>query len=74
MDIYHITKRGDKWQFKKKGAERAVKHSDTKSEAIKHMQRYMSNKAGVVRIYDKDDQFQKERNFQRKDGTVKSLG
>jgi len=37
MDNYHITKSGDKWAFKKEGAERASKTADTKKEVINKM-------------------------------------
>lgn len=74
MDNYHITKNGDQWQFKKEGADRALKNSDTKAEAIKNMRQHMSNKVGSVKIHKENGQFQEERTYQRKNDPTKSKG
>lgn len=74
MDNYHITKKGDNWQFKKEGADRALKNSDTKEEAIRHMQEHMADKVGSVKIHKQDGKFQEERTYQRKNDPKKSPG
>lgn len=74
MDNYHITKKGDKWQFKKEGSERAIKISDTKKESVEHMREHMKNKTGSVKIHKETGEFQEERTYQRKDDPRKSRG
>lgn len=74
MDNYHITKKGDKWRFKKEGADRAIRTADTKDEIIDHMQDYMKNRTGSVKIHKQDGKFQEERTYQRKDDPKESPG
>lgn len=74
MDKYHITKKEDVWRFKKEGSDKAIKNSETKSEAIKHMQNYMSNRTGSVKIHKENNRIQEERTYQRKDDPRKSKG
>ena len=74
MDNYHITKKGDKWQFKKQGTERAINNSDTKTEAVSKMRDYMSEKIGSVKIYKENGRIQEERRYQRKNDPGKSKG
>lgn len=74
MNNYHITKKGDKWAFKKEGADRASKTADTKKEIIDKMQSYMSDKVGSVKIHKEDGKFQEERTYQRKNDPHKSKG
>jgi Uncharacterized protein conserved in bacteria (DUF2188) len=74
MDKYDITKKGDDWQLKKQGADRAIKKSETKEEAVQHMRDFMSDKVGSVRIHKQDGKIQEERTYQRKDDPKKSKG
>ncbi len=74
MDNYHITKAGDKWNFKKEGNAGASKSAGTKSEIIKEMQDYMKNKIGSVKIHKENGQIQEERTYQRKNDPKKSKG
>lgn len=74
MENYHITKDGDKWKFKKEGNDRSLANSDTKDEAVKNMQDYMSNKTGSVKIHKTTGEIQEERTYQRKDDPRKSKG
>lgn len=74
MDNYHITKKGDNWQFKKEGSSRAIKNSNTKTDAIKNMRDYMSNKVGSVKIHKQDGKFQEERTYQRVNDPTRSKG
>lgn len=66
MDNYHITKKGDKWQFKKEGVDQPIHIADTKNEIIDFMQDYMKNHAGSVKIHKSDGKFQEERTYPRK--------
>lgn len=74
MDNYHITKKDDKWQLKKEGAERASKTADTKAELLKKTTEFMSDKTGSVKIHKEKGGIQEERTFQRKDDPRKSKG
>lgn len=74
MDDYHLTKEGHQWQLKKEGAQRAIKNSNTKREALDHMRGYMKDKTGSVKIHDSEGRFQEERTYQRKDDPRKSKG
>lgn len=49
MDNHYITKKEDKWQFKKQGSDRAIKNSSTKKEIVSYMQNYMKNKKVLSR-------------------------
>lgn len=74
MDNYFITKKGDKWQFKKQGSERSIKNSSTKKEIVSYMQDYMKNKKGSVKIQGVDGRFQEERTYPRSADSRKSKG
>ncbi|MDO8455381.1 MAG: DUF2188 domain-containing protein [Burkholderiaceae bacterium] len=74
MDKFDITKKNDEWVLKKQGAERAIKKSDTKEEAVKHMREYMADKVGSVRIHKQDGEIQEERTYQRENDPKKSKG
>lgn len=74
MKNYHITKKGNVWQFKEEKTERAIKNSPTKEEAINNMRDYMNNKTGSVKIHKEDGQFQEERTYQRGDDPKISKG
>lgn len=74
MDNYHITKNGDEWKLKKEGAQRAIKNSTTKAEAIDHMRDFMSDKVGSVKIHKENGRIQEERTYQRKDDPTKTKG
>lgn len=74
MDNYHITKNGDKWDFKKEGAQRASKTATTKKEVITKMRDYMENKVGSVKIHKEDGKFQEERTYQGKNDPHESKG
>lgn len=74
MDNYHITKKGNQWQLKKEGADRAIKNSDTKVAAVQHMQEFMSNRIGSVKIHKQMGGFQEERTYQRKNDPRSSKG
>ncbi|HFF9491357.1 DUF2188 domain-containing protein [Serratia bockelmannii] len=74
MDNYHITKKGDKWNFKKEGNDRSTFSTDTKQEAIDKMRDFMSNKVGSVKIHKEDGKIQEERTYQRKDDPSSSKG
>lgn len=74
MDNYHITKKGDKWKLQKEGADRAIRLSETKAEAIAHMRDYMDNKVGSVKIHKEDGKFQEERTYQRRNDPPESKG
>ena len=74
MDDYHITKKGDKWAFKKEGADRATKTADTKKEIIQKARDFMSDKTGSVKIHKTDGKIQEERTYQRKDDPRKTKG
>lgn len=51
MDNYHLTKNGEKWQFKKEGAQRASKTANTKQEIIDETRTYMETHSGSVKIH-----------------------
>lgn len=74
MKNYHITKENDQWKFKEEGASRAIKNSGTKAEAIRHMQEYMHDKVGSVKIHKETGVIQEERTYQRKDDPKRSKG
>lgn len=74
MDNYHITKNGAQWSFNKQGTDRAIKNSQTKAEAIKHMQNFMEDKVGSVKIHKENGRIQEERTYQRKDDPRSSKG
>lgn len=74
MDNYHITKNGDAWKLQKEGSSRAIKNSGTKTEAVKHMRDYMSDKVGSVKIHKENGRIQEERTYQRKDDPKKTRG
>ncbi|MFS8173266.1 DUF2188 domain-containing protein [Vreelandella titanicae] len=74
MDNYHITKDGDDWKFTKEDGKRAIKKSDTKADAIKHMQDYMTDREGSVKIHKQDGKFQEERTYPRSSDPHESKG
>lgn len=74
MDNYHITQKGDIWQFKKEGGQKAISNSDTKAEAMEKMKDFMADKIGSVKIHKQDGRIQEERTYQRKDDPKKSQG
>lgn len=74
MDNYHITKKGDVWQFKKEGADRAIKNADTKQAIVDHTRDFMKDKVGSVKIHKENGVLQEERTYQRKDDPRKSKG
>lgn len=74
MDKFDITKKNEEWVLKKEGAERAIKKSDTKEAAVKHMREYMADKVGSVRIHKQDGAIQEERTYQRVNDPKKSKG
>jgi len=74
MDNYYITKKDDKWQFKKQGSDRAIKNSSTKKDIVSYMQQYMKNKKGSVKIQGIDGKFQEERTYPRLADSRKSKG
>ena len=74
MDNYHITKKGEKWNFTKEGGQRATKSADTKSEIVEKMRDHMKDKTGSVKIHKENGRIQEERTYQRKDDPSKSKG
>lgn len=74
MDNYHITKDGEHWKFQMEGGSRAIKLSDTKADAIKHMRRYMEGKTGSVKIHLENGQFEEERTYPRSADPSQSPG
>lgn len=74
MKNYHITKKDNLWQFKAEGAERAIKNSETKADAINAMRDFMSDRVGSVKIHKGNGQFQEERTYQRKNDPKKTKG
>ncbi len=74
MDNYHITKDGGKWKFQKEGNQRASKTAETKTEIIKQMRDYMSDKTGSVKIHKQDGKIQEERTYPRSADPSRSKG
>lgn len=74
MDNYDVTYDNGDWKLKKRGSDRAISKSETKSDAIKEMQDFMSNKTGSVKIHKQNGRIQEERTYQRKDDPRKSKG
>ena len=74
MKNYHITKKNNAWSFQAHGSNRAIKNSSTKAEAVKHMQDFMGDRVGSVKIHKQNGRIQEERTYQRKDDPRTSKG
>jgi hypothetical protein len=74
MDNYHITKKGNIWQFKKEGSDISLISSETKADAISQMREFMKDRIGSVKIHNEDGKFQEERTYPRKVDPVESEG
>lgn len=74
MKKYHISKNDEFWQFKEDGAERAIKKSETKAEALENMMDFMKDKVGSVRIHKEDGKIQEERTYQKVNDPRKTKG
>lgn len=75
MDQYHITQRdnGD-WAFQRAGADRAIRVTENKQEAVQQMREFMQDKVGSVMIHRQDGSFQEERTFQRANDPRRTKG
>jgi hypothetical protein len=71
---YDITKRGDIWELRAHGAQRATLTAQTKVEIVQKMKQFMADKHASVRIHDERGLFQEERTYQRKDDPRSSKG
>ena len=67
MKRYHTSKSGGHWALRAEGADRAIKNSATKQEAVEHMQEFMKDRVGTVKIHKQNGQLQEERTYQRTD-------
>lgn len=74
MKKYYISKKDSSWQFKEEGAERAIKKSETKAEALKSMREFMKDKVGSVKIHKEDGKIQEERTYQKINDPRKTKG
>ncbi len=74
MDKYHITKKGEKWQFKMEKSDKILLNSVKKEDVVKKMQTYMKSKMGSVRIHKVDGSIQEERTYPRSADPKKSKG
>ena len=74
MDNYHITKSGDHWILKKRGAERASKTADTKSEIIKLAVEFLEGKTASPKIHKEDGTIQEERTYPRSADPTRTKG
>jgi hypothetical protein len=71
---YDITKKGDSWELKAHGGQRATFKADTKAEIVQKTQDFMADKHATVRIHKEKGPFQEERTYQRKDDPRSSKG
>ena len=54
MATQHVTKKGDKWQVKGAGNDKATKLFDTQKEALEYAKTIAGNKDATVMIHGKD--------------------
>ena len=56
----HVTPKGDKWQVKGAGSEKATKLFDTQKEAIAYANKIAKNQDGSVAVHGKDGKIRKK--------------
>lgn len=76
LDKYHLSKKGDNWQLKKEGNERATKSFEgNKSDAIKESAALLKKGDGAsLRIHKTDGKIQEERTYPRSKDPKSSKG
>lgn len=76
LDKFHLTKKGDKWQLKKEGNERATKTFEgNKQDAVKESTKILKKGDGAsLRIHKTDGKIQEERTYPRSKDPRKSPG
>jgi len=74
MDNYHVTKKGEKWNLTKEGAQRVSKSAETKRDIIDKTREYMKDKTGSVKIHKESGGIQEERTYQRRDDPSRTKG
>ncbi len=74
MDNYHLTKKGEDWQLKKEGAERATLKAETKQQALEQARKFMGDHGGSMKVHRGDGVIQTEHTYPRSADPRKSKG
>ncbi|BAO56124.1 DUF2188 domain-containing protein [Nonlabens marinus] len=76
LDKYHLSKKGENWQLKKEGNQRATETFEgTKSDAIKESSAHLKKGEGAsLRIHKTDGKIQEERTYPRSKDPKSSKG